>query len=91
MNMIKRTALAATLLGAFMCAGSTVPSYAREHNGNNKCEQRVRKAEENLDKAVKKHGEHSRQAEQQRRKVEEARAKCGENGSQNSRHDHRHR
>jgi len=42
------------------------------------CEGRIRKAEHHLQEAVRKHGKHSRQAEQKRRELEEARAHCGE-------------
>jgi hypothetical protein len=69
-----RKSLVAAMLGAFLLAGGVVPSQAREHH--DKCEQRVRKAEENLQKAVRKHGERSRQAEKRRRELEQERAKC---------------
>lgn len=72
--MIRKAAFAAVVLGLFLSVGSVVPSQARDRN--DKCEQQIRKAEQNLDKAVRKHGERSRQAEQQRRKLEEARQRC---------------
>jgi hypothetical protein len=83
--MFRKTALAAAILGLFVSVCSVVPSQARERN--EKCEQNVRKAEHNLQKEVHKHGEHSRQAEQQRRKLEEARASCGAGEYQ---HNHRY-
>lgn len=65
---------------ALSCAS---PLLARDHD--DKCDQRIRKAEHNLDDAVRKHGEHSRQAEQKRRQLDEAREKCGRKD-----HDHDH-
>jgi hypothetical protein len=80
--MVRRY-LAIAMLGAFLMGASVVPSQARD----NDCEQRVRKAEQNLDKAVRKHGEHSRQAEQRRRDLERERAAC--RGDEHHDHDHR--
>jgi len=64
----------AVLIGAFLLVGSAAPMFARNHEG--KCEKRIRKAELKLEKAIRKHGEHSRQAEARRHDVEEARAHC---------------
>lgn len=41
-----------------------------------RCDKRIRKAEEHLQQEVRKHGEHSRQAEKSRRDLEHARANC---------------
>jgi hypothetical protein len=41
----------------------------------NRCESRVRNAEHNLQQAISKHGEHSRQAEKRREELERARGK----------------
>ena len=49
------------------------------------CEERIHKAERNLEKEVQKHGEHSRQAEKKRHELEEARARCGDHDRD---HDH---
>ena len=40
------------------------------------CDRRIRKAEDQLQQAVRRHGEHSRQAENKRRDLERARASC---------------
>lgn len=40
------------------------------------CEKRIRNAEMQLDRAVERHGPHSRQAEKKRRHLEEVRATC---------------
>jgi len=57
------------MLGASLLAGTAVPARAD-------CRNDIRKAEENLQKAVRKHGEHSRQAEERRRQLEEVRRRC---------------
>lgn len=73
-DMSTRKIITAVLLGGFLLVGGTVPSYARNHR--DKCEERIRKAEENLRKAERKHGEHSRQAENKRQELERARENC---------------
>lgn len=42
----------------------------------NNCEQRIRKAEMQVERAVARHGSNSRQAENKRRHLEEVRATC---------------
>jgi len=56
-------------LGGLFLAGSALPARAD-------CAKDIRKAEANLDKAVRKYGEHSPQAEQRRRELEEVRRRC---------------
>ena len=56
-----------TLLGVLLLASSAFATN---------CEKRVRNAEMNLQRAVAKHGPHSRQAENKRRHLEEVRATC---------------
>lgn len=46
------------------------------------CDQRIHKAEDNLRRAVDRHGEHSNQAEQRRHELEETKRQCHEG------HDH---
>jgi len=67
--MFRKTGLTAAMLLAMLAFGSAVPMYAS-------CEKDIRKAEHNLDKAVRKHGEHSRQAEERRHQLEEVRSRC---------------
>jgi len=76
MSLMRRCS-AVALSGIFMVSSAGL-LQARDHD--DKCEERVRKAERNLERDVQKHGEHSRQAEKRRHQVEEAREKCG--------HDH---
>lgn len=59
------------MLGASLMAGAATPARA-----DDKCSRDIHKAEENLQKAVRKHGEHSRQAEDRRHQLEEVRERC---------------
>jgi hypothetical protein len=72
---LKRFAVAAvvtTALGAAMFV--TVPqSYADDHG---KCQRQIERAESKLDQAIRKHGERSHQAEQQRRDLNAEREHC---------------
>lgn len=61
------------LLGASLLAGTAVPAHADQ---DERCRRDVHRAEQNLDKAIRKHGEHSRQAEDRRRQLDEARERC---------------
>ena len=72
-KMFGKTMLCATL-GASLLAGVATP--ARAGDRDDKCRRDMRRAEENLERAVRKHGEHSRQAEQRRRQREEVRERC---------------
>lgn len=52
----------------------TVPqSYADDHA---KCQRLIEKAESKLDQAIRKHGEHSHQADQRRRDLNSERERC---------------
>lgn len=62
------------LLGFSLLAGTALPSHARDRD--DACRRQVQKAEQNLDKAIRKHGERSRQAEKRRRQLEKARQRC---------------
>ncbi len=63
----------AALAGLMMCA--SVP-MARADDDHAKCQHRIEKADHNLDVAVHKHGEHSPQAEQRRRELNDEREHC---------------
>ncbi len=70
--MFRKNTFVAAVLGAFLIIGGVVvPLHASDQ-----CEQRIRKAESNFNKAVRKHGERSRQAEQRRRDLDRARESC---------------
>ena len=59
------------MLGMSLLAGVATPVRA-----DDRCSRDIHKAEENLEKAVRKHGEHSRQAEQRRHELEAVRERC---------------
>jgi hypothetical protein len=63
--------IAALMLGGFLLAGSVQPVLAYD-----RCERRIRNAEMKLDRAIRRHGPHSRQAERQREHLERVRATC---------------
>jgi F0F1-type ATP synthase membrane subunit b/b' len=60
---------------ALICALLLTPTQGQAKDD---CEKRVQKAEENLHAAERRHGEHSKQAEQRRHQLEEARGRCHE-------------
>lgn len=63
---------------AFVLSGILLVSSAGVLQARaDKCEDRIHKAEHNLTEAVRKHGEHSPQAEKRRRELEDERARCG--------------
>ena len=73
MSILRRCG-AVVLTGVFVVSSAGL-ALARDHD--DKCEERVHKAERNLERDVQKHGEHSRQAEKRRHELDEAREKCG--------------
>jgi hypothetical protein len=82
--MTKKSAVSAAILAAFFLVGSAVPSRALDRD--DKCERQVQKAEANLQKAIRRHGEHSQQAEQKRHQLEGVRERCHHDHNQD--HDH---
>jgi hypothetical protein len=78
--------LLCAMLGASLLAGVATPAHA---DRDDRCRRDVRKAEENLERAVRKHGERSRQAEQRRRQLEEVRERCHMRDHDHD-HDHDH-
>jgi hypothetical protein len=71
----RKTAQAALLLAPLL---AVVPARAR--NRDDRCAQRIRKAEAQFETAVRKHGRHSRQAETRRRELDRVRAQCNHGG-----------
>ena len=72
--MKQKHGVLAVVMAAFFLLGSGVQALAIDRD--DKCERRIHQAEVNLQKAIRKHGEHSRQAEQRRHELEEARERC---------------
>jgi len=67
--------IAACVVSLFLAGALPVRALDRDHDGH-RCERQIRKAENNLQKAIRKHGERSRQAERRRHELEEARERC---------------
>ena len=62
-------------LGVLLLAGGV--GHTQASDNDRQCNQRIHKAEENLRKAVDRHGEQSRQAEKRRHERGEAQRSCG--------------
>ena len=69
--MFKR-ALRTSVLGlsALLIFGTTLTANA------DNCDKRIHDAQRKVDQAVRRHGEHSKQAEESRRHLEDVRASC---------------
>jgi hypothetical protein len=72
MPILRNTALISFLLSSCLLGG--VATLRADQWSD--CEKRIHKAEENLHKEIRKHGERSHQAEDRRRDLEQARARC---------------
>lgn len=71
MKKVGKSLLATATLGAFLLIGG-VPALHAE----NRCERRIRHDEISLNKAVRRHGEHSRQADRWRDQLRMDRETC---------------
>lgn len=80
MNRIIRI-LCVALLAIAGLVGSSLPARAED-----KCDRDIHKAEQKLQEAVDKHGEHSKQAEKRRHELEDVRHRCGDHHDMD--HDH---
>ena len=71
MSKTSSRTLLAVLLSGFLLMGSvaTVQAY-------DKCSNRIHKAERNLDRAIRRYGLHSVQAERRREQLERVRERC---------------
>jgi len=81
--MLQKTCLVVAVLGSFLLLGAVAPSVA-----DDRCEERVRKAESKLKSEIDRHGEQSSQAEHARRDVEKQRNKCDAEARRD--HDNEH-
>ncbi len=70
-----KTLVAALVIFLFVAGASPVKALARDRD-DRRCEQQIRNAENKLHNAERRHGEHSRQAEQRRHQLEEVRERC---------------
>lgn len=85
--MRKKFGLITMLLTFGLLLGVCKPAQAVDRD--DRCERQVRKAEVNLQNAIRRHGEHSRQAESRRHQLEEARERC-HHGDHDRDHDRDH-
>jgi hypothetical protein len=72
MTILRKTTLTSLLLGSCLFGG--VGFLQADHRSD--CEKHIQKTEDKLYKEIGKHGEHSRQAENRRRELEQARYGC---------------
>ncbi len=72
---LAKLALAAAVLVAILIAAPS--AEAQRHRKYNNCSQRVGQAELNLQRAIQRHGNHSKQAEQRRRQLRNIEQRCG--------------
>jgi len=70
-KVFSKAGMTAMALAGFLLIGSVTPASAYAN-----CEQRIRRAERNLDRAIQRHGLHSIQAERRRDQLERVRARC---------------
>ncbi len=74
--MFRKTGLAVLLGASLLLSGSVTVQAQVPPNRHYRCEQRIRRAEANLQRAIARHGEHSRQSERRRRQLEQVRVHC---------------
>jgi len=68
-----KTLLAAATLGVLLFVAAAPPAHADDRA---QCQARIEKAEARLDEAIRKHGEHSDQANDRRRDLNNERERC---------------
>jgi len=81
--------IAAFVILSFLSGAVSARAMDRDHDDDRRCEQQIRKAEAKLHDAEGKHGEHSRQAENKRRDLENVRARCHRDRDHDHDHDRR--
>jgi hypothetical protein len=86
MPRFRKTALMSLVLSGCLLGG--VVSLRADQRSD--CDKRVRKAEENLHKEIRKHGERSRQAQSRRRDLDQVRQRCREFDNHRDRGRRRH-
>jgi hypothetical protein len=81
-----RHVILATAAGMLMMLGAAQPARADHRDRLDNCYRKVEKEERKLDREVRRHGWHSRQAQHRREKIARLRFTCGGYGWQR---DHR--
>jgi hypothetical protein len=82
--MFGKTTVVAVLGGALLVAGA-LPAVA---DARKDCEKRIRKAEQNLQREIERHGEHGKDVEKRRRELERQRENCRMYERDRDHHDH---
>ena len=72
MTILRKTTLTSLILGSCLFGGAI--SLQADHRSD--CEKNIQKAEDKLYKEIRKHGEYSRQAQNRRQQLEQARYGC---------------
>jgi hypothetical protein len=75
LQSLKRLAVSAVMAMALSMATLLAVSQASADD-HAKCQRQIERAESKLDQAIRKHGEHSRQADQRRRDLNSERERC---------------
>lgn len=76
--MKRNSIVAAVVLGALVMFGGAGTARADSRDRDDACYRKVREEERELNRAIERHGFHSRQADHERRDLEKAREKCHE-------------
>jgi hypothetical protein len=82
--MFRKTSIVAAVLGGVLAIGGAVPSMA---DSRSDCENRVRKAEQNLQHEIDRHGEHGKNVETRRQQIKRERQNCRMYDKDQDRHD----
>ena len=75
--MTRKINLFAVLLGALVMFGGAGVAQANDHDRDDACYLRIKKEERELDKAIRKHGYYSRQANDERLELSRLQRECG--------------
>jgi len=82
----KKTGILTALLGACLLLSGALPAQGRDRD--DQCERKIHQAEERLNQAIRRHGEHSRQARDRHHQLEEQRERCKREHERHHDRDH---
>jgi hypothetical protein len=75
--MTRKIKLFAVLAAALVMSGGAGVTEASDHFRDDGCYRKVEKEERDLDRAIRKHGYYSRQADNERRELARLQNECG--------------